>query len=91
MREVNLEKVIYQMLELKLLEIRLQIRQVTIENLYNYISNVILKNNRIRDVNDASFYIMNIKINKLFEYLNYETIKDESSTIEMDLKQILEG
>ncbi|QEH61762.1 hypothetical protein SCHIN_v1c05650 [Spiroplasma chinense] len=79
------------MLDLKLTEIRQQIKNVTIYDLYNYVKNIILKNNKIRDVNDASFYIMNIKVNKLFEYLNVETIMDNSNTIEMDLKIILEG
>lgn len=91
MREQYLLEVVSKMLDLKLTEIRQQIKNVTIYDLYNYVKNIILKNNKIRDVNDASFYIMNIKVNKLFEYLNVETIMDNSNTIEMDLKIILEG
>ncbi|AHI52813.1 hypothetical protein SCULI_v1c04720 [Spiroplasma culicicola AES-1] len=86
-----MQEIISKMLDLKLSEIKNEIKNISHQDLYNYIVEVILKNNKIRDVNDAAFYIMNIKVNKLYEYLNFKNIKDDSNTIEMDLKSILEG
>ncbi|QGS51880.1 hypothetical protein [Spiroplasma tabanidicola] len=91
MKKQELKYVIFKMLELKLVEIRKEINNISIIDLYNYINNIILKKDKIRNVNDAAFYIMNIKVNKLFEYINYESIKDDSNTIASDLKSILEG
>ncbi|AHB36262.1 hypothetical protein [Spiroplasma apis] len=86
-----LQDIIYKMLEIKLIEVKKQIKQITIVDIYDYLKNVIFKKNKIRDVNDASFYIMNIKVNKLFEYMNINVLLDKTNTIETDLKSILEG
>ena len=91
MNREQMQEIISKMLDLKLSEIKNEIKNISHQDLYNYIVEVILKNNKIRDVNDAAFYIMNIKVNKLYEYLNFKNIKDDSNTIEMDLKSILEG
>ncbi|QBQ07638.1 hypothetical protein SGLAD_v1c04390 [Spiroplasma gladiatoris] len=91
MKDEDIISTIKMMLELKLVEIKTQISNITIKDLYNYLTNIILKRNKIENINNAAYYIMNIKVNKLFEYLNYESIKDDSNTIANDLKTILEG
>ncbi|ARU91651.1 hypothetical protein SCLARK_001078 [Spiroplasma clarkii] len=86
------KEIVGKLLELKLVEIRREIPPTTINDLYNYLMNVVLINNQIRDVNDASFLIMNIKVNRIYEYLNLKDVTDKSSdTLEHDLKYILEG
>ncbi|WP_339029316.1 post-transcriptional regulator [Spiroplasma endosymbiont of Cantharis nigra] len=90
MEEENLKKIIYEMLDLKLTEIRKEFSRITLKDLYCYLKDVVFKNNKIVDLNDLSFFIMNIKINKIFEYLNVSAILDENNSIEMDLKIILE-
>ncbi|WP_342259354.1 post-transcriptional regulator [Spiroplasma endosymbiont of Dioctria linearis] len=90
MKEENLKKIIYEMLDLKLTEIRKEFSRITLKDLYCYLKDVIFKKNKIVDLNDLSFFIMNIKINKIFEYLNVSAILDKNNSIEMDLKIILE-
>ncbi|WP_338985579.1 post-transcriptional regulator [Spiroplasma endosymbiont of Diplazon laetatorius] len=90
MNENNMKEIIYEMLDLKLAEIRKEYSKITFNDLISYLKNVIFKNNKIVDLNDLSFFIMNIKINKVFEYLNLSAILDKSSSIENDLKSILE-
>ncbi|AGR42060.1 post-transcriptional regulator [Spiroplasma diminutum] len=90
MKEDKLKKVIYEMLDLKLTEIRKEYNNITLNNLFCYLKDVIFRNNKIVDLNDLSFFIMNIKVNKVFEYLNISAILDKKSSIEMDLKSILE-
>jgi|GEM_PF-4100967 len=92
MSETNFKEVIEKMMELKLVTLKSEILSITIEDLYDYIVNVILINNKIKDINDAAFYIMNIKVNRLYEYLNFKnTIYKKDDNVDRDLKYILEG
>lgn len=92
MSETNFKEVIEKMMELKLVTLKSEILSITIEDLYDYIVNVILINNKIKDINDAAFYIMNIKVNRLYEYLNFKnTVYKKDDNVDRDLKYILEG
>ncbi|AGR41056.1 hypothetical protein [Spiroplasma taiwanense] len=91
MNKNSLEKIIYKMLDLKLLEVKREIKNISFNDLYGYLMDVILKKNSVKDLNDISFYIMNIKINKLFEYMNLVEITQKNDTVINDLKSILEG
>ncbi|QHX36607.1 post-transcriptional regulator [Spiroplasma sp. BIUS-1] len=90
MNENYLKEIIYEMLDLKLTEVRKEYNNITFNDLISYLKDIIIKNNKIMDLNDLSFFIMNIKVNKVFEYLNLNAILDKSSSIEADLKSILE-
>ncbi|AUB31482.1 post-transcriptional regulator [Spiroplasma floricola] len=90
MNDIYLRNIIYKMLDFKLTEIRKEYKNISFNDLFSYLREVIFKNNKIADLNDLSFFIMNIKVNKIFEYLNISAILDQSSSIEMDLKSILE-
>ncbi|ASP28123.1 hypothetical protein SCORR_v1c03490 [Spiroplasma corruscae] len=88
----ELETATYDMLDLKLTELRKEIPIISFKNLIDYFENIILKNNKIYDLNDIAFYVMNIKINKVCEYLNFVEISTASnSDIKNDLESILEG
>lgn len=92
MEKEQLNETVSKMLELKLIELKLELPMITIRDLYNYLVEVILVNNDIRDVNDASFFIMNVKVNKIYEYLNYKDLANkQKDTLQNDLKYILEG
>ncbi|WP_339021629.1 post-transcriptional regulator [Spiroplasma endosymbiont of Atherix ibis] len=90
MNNIYLRDIIYKMLDLKLTELRKEYKKISFNDLFSYLKEIIFKNNKITDLNDLSFFIMNIKINKIFEYLNISAILDKSSSIEIDLKSILE-
>ncbi|ALX70623.1 hypothetical protein STURO_v1c03550 [Spiroplasma turonicum] len=87
-----MESAITKMLSLKLLELRKEIPSIKLIDIINYFNNIVVKNNKIYDLNDVAFYIMNIKINKICEYLNFVEISTASkSEIKTDLESILEG
>ncbi|AUM62597.1 post-transcriptional regulator [Spiroplasma monobiae] len=90
MKNDYLKEIVYEMLDLKLTEVRKEYNKIKFSDLISYLRDVIIKNNKIMDLNDLSFFIMNIKVNKVFEYLNVSAILDKNSSIEMDLKSILE-
>ncbi len=88
---MKLEESISKLLSLKFFELRRQLKTLTMEDLVNYLQNVVLKNINVRSLNEVSYYIMNVRINMIIEYLNINAILDKSNSIEEDLEDILRG
>ncbi|AKX34018.1 hypothetical protein SLITO_v1c03640 [Spiroplasma litorale] len=88
----ELEQVVINMFDLKLIELRKEIPSIKFSDVIGYFNNIILKNNKVIDLNDIAFYIMNIKVNKVCEYINFLEISlANNSNIKLDLESILEG
>ncbi|WP_338970764.1 post-transcriptional regulator [Spiroplasma endosymbiont of Labia minor] len=77
------------MLEIKTIELRIKIPNIKILDVTDYLFNILLKNKKIKDVNDLAYYIYNIKINKLIEYINVNTIIASDSNLEKDIEALL--
>ncbi|KAF5273344.1 hypothetical protein FQR65_LT17176 [Abscondita terminalis] len=43
---------------------------------------------KIKNFNDLTYHVMNIKINKLIEFINVDVLLDKTDTIDLDLKDI---
>lgn len=83
--------VIFKLLRIKMLEFNHTINNVQLRDLIEYIEKVILRNKIVKNINDISYYIFNIKVNRIIEYQNLKAIVDKTDTLESDLKDILEG
>lgn len=82
MEKQDLHYNIIKMLELKTMEIKLEIPAISINDITNYYLDINLKNKKINDLNEAAYNIFNIKSNRLIEYLNNKFMSD--ATIKLD-------
>lgn len=81
---------IIKMLELKTMEIKLEIPGISINDIANYYLEIIMKNKNIKDLNEAAYSIFNIKSNRLVEYLNNKLISDRKVSLN-DFAKIFEN
>lgn len=81
---------IIKMLELKAMEIKLEIPGISINDIANYYLEIIMRNKNIKDLNEAAYNIFNIKSNRLVEYLNNKLISDQTVSLS-DFAKIFEN
>ncbi|AXK51121.1 post-transcriptional regulator [Spiroplasma alleghenense] len=86
-----LENYVLAMLEIKTIELRHKIYNISIIEVLDYLRNFVLKGRKIKSISEASYFIFNIKINYLMEYLNIKEYTRQGDSLENDLKSILEG
>lgn len=75
---MQFNKIIYEMLELKTLELRLLVLEIDIDDVADYFFKIIIKDKKINNISDVAFYVYNIKINKIIEYINNKHITDKN-------------
>lgn len=75
---IQFTKIIYEMLELKTLELKLSVLEIDIYDVADYFFKIIIKDKKINNISDVAYYVYNIKINKIIEYINNKHITDKN-------------
>lgn len=88
---MNLNEAIQKLLYLKYFELKAKASWLEIEHVVSYLKDVVLRKTKVHSLNEAAYYIMNIKINMVIEYLNVNAILDKSESIESDFLEIMKG
>lgn len=88
---MKLDEAIKKLLYLKYYELKSKASWLEIEHLIAYLNDVVLRKITVHSLNDAAYYIMNVKVNRIAEFLNINAIRDKSKTIENDFLEIMKG
>lgn len=88
---MKLDEAIKKLLYIKFYELKSKASWLEIEHLVSYLENIVLRKVKISSLNEAAYYIMNIKVNRIAEYLNVNAILDKSKSIENDFLEIMKG
>lgn len=81
---------ILKMLELKTLDLKMEMSTLSINDVTSYYLEVILNKRKISNLQEAAYHIFNIKLNILMEYLNNKLIINKNVTLD-DFKEMFEN
>lgn len=65
------------MLELKT-ELKLSVLEIDIDDVADCFFKIIIKDKKINNISDVAYYVYNIKINQIIEYINNKHITDKN-------------
>ncbi|ALA98139.1 hypothetical protein SKUN_001264 [Spiroplasma kunkelii CR2-3x] len=73
---------VLKMISLKTVDLKLLNRNITEQDVINYLLKIILVDKKIIDVSDAAYYIFNIKLNRIIEFMNNQKITDPDLSLD---------
>ncbi|AGM25124.1 hypothetical protein [Spiroplasma chrysopicola] len=78
----QLSKYLQKMISLKTIELKLINSNISELDVTNYLLQVILPDRKIIDVSEGAFYIFNIKINRIIEFMNNQKVMEKNISLE---------
>jgi hypothetical protein len=88
---LKLDEAIKKLIDIKFCELKSKASWLEMTDLISYLDEVVLRKTKVKSLNDAAYYIMNIKVNRIAEFMSVNAILDKSDSMESDFLEIMKG